>query len=60
MRYLPFLYLKRKTDIYSPSLITAGKSLPINAKVKTIVQYYDNLAACFGNKLNFMKWKWNY
>ena len=47
------------TYTYSPSLITPWKNLLVKAKVKTM-QYHDYLAACFDNKLNFMKWKSNY
>lgn len=54
--YFPFLYLKRKNW---PSLITAWKRLLLKANVKTIMGYYDNFAACFGNKWNFMKWRSN-
>ena len=41
--YLPFLYPKRKTNIYSPSLIIVSKNLLVKAKIKAIMQYYDNL-----------------
>ena len=34
----------------SPSLITVWKRLLVNAKVKAIMQCYDNLVACFENK----------
>ena len=45
--------------IYSSSLIIRGKYLFVKAKVKTIMQHNNNLAACFKNKLNFLKWRSN-
>ena len=48
----------KPTFIYLPSLITCWKHFLV--KAKTTIQYYDNLAVCFGNKWNFMKWRSDY
>ena len=58
-RYILLLNLKSKTYIYfSPSLLCCKVYLKVN--VKTTMQYYDNLASCSENKLNFVNWKSNY
>ena len=36
------------------------KTFTYKGKSKTIMQNYDDLAACFENKLNFLNWRLNY
>lgn len=36
------------------------KCLLVKTKAKIILQYYDNLVACFNNKLNFMQCRSSY
>ena len=48
--FCSYTWREKLTFIYSPSLITAWKRLLVKAKLKAIMQYYENLVVCFENK----------